>query len=199
VHGGNRLGGNSLLDILVFGRAAANHIIGYLKEHKYHRAADEDAISKIVDKVRRYEQPASQSDAPYETVAELRKELKQTMEDHCSVFRNKDVLKEGVEKVEQLAERLKNVRIDDQSFTFNTAKVEAFELENLMACALATIHSAYAREESRGAHSRTDFTERDDKAWMRHSLYSFENGLDYKPVRTRPLSVESFPPKPRVY
>jgi succinate dehydrogenase / fumarate reductase flavoprotein subunit len=121
------------------------------------------------------------------------------MEDHCSVFRNKEILKEGVEKVESLVKRMENVRIDDQSFTFNTAKVEAFELENLMACALATIHSAYAREESRGAHSRTDFTERDDKAWMRHSLYSFENGLDYKPVRTKPLSVDSFPPKPRVY
>ena len=196
VHGGNRLGGNSLLDILVFGRAAANHIIDYLKEHKYHRAADEESINSIVEKIRRYDQP---SDGTSETVADLRKELKQTMEEHCSVFRNREILKEGVDKVEQLVERMKNVRIDDQSFTFNTAKVEAFELENLMACALATIHSAYAREESRGAHSRTDFTERDDKSWMRHSLYSFDNGLDYKPVRTRPLSVESFPPKPRVY
>jgi len=196
VHGGNRLGGNSLLDILVFGRAAANHIIDYLKEHKYHRAADEESINSIVEKIRRYDQPA---DGSSETVADLRKELKQTMEEHCSVFRNREILKEGVGKVEQLVQRMKNVRIEDQSFTFNTAKVEAFELENLMACALATIHSAYAREESRGAHSRTDFTERDDKSWMRHSLYSFENGLDYKPVRTRPLSVESFPPKPRVY
>ena len=196
VHGGNRLGGNSLLDILVFGRAAANHIIGYLKEHKYHRAANEESINSIVEKIRRYDQPL---DGASETVADLRKELKQTMEEHCSVFRNREILKEGVDKVEQLTQRMKNVRIDDQSFTFNTAKVEAFELENLMACALATIHSAYAREESRGAHSRTDFTERDDKSWMRHSLYSFENGLDYKPVRTRPLSVESFPPKPRVY
>jgi len=196
VHGGNRLGGNSLLDILVFGRAAANHIIDYLKEHKYHRSANEESVNSIVAKIKRYDQPAN---ADSETVANLRKELKQTMEEHCSVFRNKEILKEGVDKVEQLVERMKNVRIDDQSFTFNTAKVEAFELENLMACALAAIHSAYAREESRGAHSRTDFTERDDKSWMRHSLYSFENGLDYKPVRTKPLSVESFPPKPRVY
>jgi succinate dehydrogenase / fumarate reductase flavoprotein subunit len=115
------------------------------------------------------------------------------------VFRNKEILKEGVEKVEQLAVRMKDISIDDQSHTFNTARVEAFELENLMAVALATIHSAYAREESRGAHSRTDFTERDDISWMRHSLYSFENGLDYKPVRTKPMSVDSFPPKPRVY
>ncbi|MBE9559776.1 MAG: succinate dehydrogenase flavoprotein subunit [Proteobacteria bacterium] len=195
VHGGNRLGGNSLLDILVFGRAAANHIIGYLKENKYHRVIDDEVIKKVVEKVNRFDQQGSGD----ETVAGLRKELKQTMEEHCSVFRNKEILKQGVDKVEQLAQRMKNVKVDDQSFTFNTARVEAFELENLMACALATIHSAYAREESRGAHSRTDFIERDDKSWMRHSLYSFENGLDYKPVRTRPLSVESFPPKPRVY
>lgn len=184
-----------MLDILVFGRAAANHIIEYLKENKYHRVIDDEVINKVVEKVKRYDQPGTGN----ETVADLRKELKQVMEDHCSVFRNKEILKQGVDKVERLVERMKDVKIDDQSFTFNTAKVEAFELENLMACALATIHSAYAREESRGAHSRTDFTERDDKSWMRHSLYSFENGLDYKPVRTRPLSVESFPPKPRVY
>ena len=199
VHGGNRLGGNSLLDILVFGRAAANHIIEYLKENKYHRVIDDEVIKKVVEKVNRFDQPDNQSGTGNETVAGIRKELKQVMEEHCSVFRNREILKQGVEKVGQLAERMKNVKIDDQSFTFNTAKVEAFELENLMACAVATIHSAYAREESRGAHSRTDFTERDDKSWMRHSLYSFENGLDYKPVRTRPLSVDSFPPKPRVY
>jgi succinate dehydrogenase / fumarate reductase flavoprotein subunit len=199
VHGGNRLGGNSLLDILVFGRAAANHIIEYLKENKYPRVIDEDIVNKLVEKVKRYDLSKSQAGAPVETVANIRTELKQVMEEHCSVFRNKEILKAGVEKVESLVKRMENVRIDDQSFTFNTAKVEAFELENLMACALATIHSAYAREESRGAHSRTDFTERDDKVWMRHSLYSFENGLDYKPVRTKPLSVDSFPPKPRVY
>ncbi len=199
VHGGNRLGGNSLLDILVFGRAAANHIIEYLQENKYHRVIDEEIVNKVVEKVKFYDGSNNLANNNYETVADLRKELKQTMEDHCSVFRNKEILQQGVDKVEKLLERMKNVRIDDQSFTFNTAKVEVFELENLMACALATIHSAYAREESRGAHSRTDFPERDDKSWMRHSLYSFENGLDYKPVRTKPLSVDSFPPKPRVY
>jgi len=198
VHGGNRLGGNSLLDILVFGRAAANHIIGYLKENKYHKVVDEEIINRVVEKAKRFDQP-SEGTAAKETVAALRDELKQVMEEHCGVFRNQDVLKQGVDKVEQLIERMKNVKIDDQSFTFNTAKVEAFELDNLMACALATIHSAYAREESRGAHSRIDFPQRDDMSWMRHSLYSYENGLDYKPVRTKPMSVESFPPKPRVY
>jgi succinate dehydrogenase / fumarate reductase flavoprotein subunit len=95
--------------------------------------------------------------------------------------------------------RLADVRIGDQSQIFNTARVEALELENLMGVALATMHSAYARKESRGAHSRIDFPERDDIQWLKHSLYSLETGLDYKPVRTRPMSVESFPPKPRVY
>lgn len=203
VHGGNRLGGNSLLDILVFGRAAANHIIEYLKENKYHKVIDEDIVNAAVLKAKRFDMESDQasaaSDEANETVAKLRKELKQVMEDHCSVFRDRDFLKQGVAKVESLCDRMKYLKIDDQSNTFNTAKVEAFELENLMACALATIHSAYAREESRGAHSRVDYPDRDDKSWMRHSLYSFENGLDYKPVRTKPLSVESFPPKPRVY
>jgi len=198
VHGGNRLGGNSLLDILVFGRAAANHIIEYLEENKYHHVIDEDIINTVVDKIKRFEKPA-EPNVTIETVAILRAELKQVMESHCGVFRKRDILKEGVEKVEKLVQRMANVRINDTSYTFNTSRVEAFELENLMAVALATIHSAYAREESRGAHSREDFPERDDKAWMRHSLYSFENGLDYKPVRTKPLTVESFPPKPRVY
>ncbi len=195
VHGANRLGGNSLLDILVFGRAAANHIIDYIKENKHYRVVDDAMVIKAVEKAKRYDN----CEMGKETVAGLRTELKQVMEDHCSVFRNREILQQGVEKVEQLVQRMNDVKIDDQSFVFNTAKVEAFELENLMACALATIHSAYAREESRGAHSRTDFTERDDKSWMRHSLYSYENGLDYKPVRTKPMSVESFPPKPRVY
>jgi len=200
VHGGNRLGGNSLLDILVFGRAAAKHIIEYLQENKYHRVLSDEVIDKLVEKVNRYDQAAAGNDtSEAETVAGLRAELKQVMEDHCGVFRNKDVLQEGIDKVEQLASRMANVKIGDQSQVFNTAKVEAFELENLMAVALATIHSAHAREESRGAHSRIDFPERDDIAWMRHSLYSYENGLDYKPVRTKPLSVEAFPPKPRVY
>ena len=199
VHGGNRLGGNSLLDILVFGRAAANHIIEYLQENKYHKVLDEAVINRAVENMDRYGRPGDVPDENAETVAGLRKELKQVMEQHCGVFRDRETLKQGVENVEQLAARMKNVKVNDLSNTFNTAKVEAFELENLMAVAQATIHSAYAREESRGAHSRVDFPERDDKSWMRHSLYSFENGLDYKPVRTKPMTVETFPPKPRVY
>ncbi len=196
VHGANRLGGNSLLDILVFGRAAANHIIEHLAENRYHLSMDENSIDKAMANLQRWDQKGKTDG---ESVSQLRDELKLVMEEHCSVFRNEEVLKQGVEKIEQLAKRLKDARIDDQSSVFNTAKVEALELDNLMCCALATIHSAYARTESRGAHSRMDYTERDDKHWMRHSLYSLESGLDYKPVRTKPMSVDSFPPKPRVY
>ncbi|MDH5611839.1 MAG: succinate dehydrogenase flavoprotein subunit [Gammaproteobacteria bacterium] len=196
VHGANRLGGNSLLDILVFGRAAANHIIGYLAENRYHRSMDESCVEKAMQ---RFERWGKNSNKTGEPVSVLRDELKKVMEEHCGVFRNEEVLKEGVQKIEQLAERMKEASITDHSDIFNTARVEALELENLMACGLATMHSAYARTESRGAHSRIDYPERDDINWMRHTLYSFENGLDYKPVRTKPVSVDSFPPRPRVY
>ena len=196
VHGANRLGGNSLLDILVFGRAAANHIIEYLKENRYHKPLDDACIEKAMARFRRWD-GGKNNDG--ESVSDLRHELKAIMEEHCGVFRNDEVLKQGVEKIEQLAERLQHASIGDHSDTFNTARVEALELENLMACGLATMHSAYARKESRGAHSRIDYPERDDKNWMKHTLYSYENGLDYKPVRTKPVSVDSFPPKPRVY
>jgi len=107
---------------------------------------------------------------------------------------------EGVEKVKRIREQLDEVRLRDRSRTFNTARVEAFELENLIDVGISIIIAAQARKESRGAHSRPDFPRRDDRNWMRHSLYFREQDrLDYKPVRTRPLTVESFPPKERVY
>ena len=196
VHGANRLGGNSLLDILVFGRAAANHIIDYLKENRLHRPMDEASLESAITRFRRWD-GSNMKDG--ESVSGLREELKTVMEDHCGVFRNDEVLSEGIAKVEALVKRYDDVIINDHSGVFNTARVEALELENLMGCALATIHSAHARTESRGAHSRIDHTERDDIHWMRHSLYSLEGGLDYKPVRTKPMSVDSFPPKARTY
>ena len=134
-----------------------------------------------------------------ETVDSLREALKKAMEDHCGVFRDAAVLAEGVEKVKELAARLPGVRLRDHSKVFNTARVEALELENLMGLALATITSAQARTESRGAHSRVDYPDRDDKQWLKHSLYFEDGRLDYKPVRIKPISVDSFPPKPRVY
>ncbi|VAW64007.1 Succinate dehydrogenase flavoprotein subunit [hydrothermal vent metagenome] len=200
VHGANRLGGNSLLDILVFGRSAANHIIEFLKENRFHKALDESTIEKAYNRLHHWD-----VNNGGESIDDIRRDLQKSMEDNCGVFRTQAVLDKGVEAVSKLAERLKNASISDHSELFNTARVEALELENLMDVALATVYSAAARTESRGAHSRIDYAERDDKQWMKHSLYSSENAagetrkLDYKPVRTKPMSVASFPPKPRVY
>ena len=195
VHGANRLGGNSLLDILVFGRAAANHIIDYLKENRFHRALNEDSVQQAYDRLHRWD-----ASGEGESIESIRRDLQQIMEDNCGVFRTQQVLDKGISEVHGIAERFKQAKIKDDSTLFNTARVEALELENLIDVALATVYSAAARHESRGAHSRVDYLERDDMNWMKHTLYSQqENKLDYKPVRTRPMSVPSFPPKARVY
>lgn len=195
VHGANRLGGNSLLDILVFGRAAANHIIDYLKENRFHRALNEDSVQQAYDRLHRWDATGES-----ESIESIRRDLQQAMEDNCGVFRTQQVLDKGINEVHAIAERFKQAKIRDDSTLFNTARVEALELENLIDVALATVYSAAARHESRGAHSRVDYLERDDMNWMKHTLYSQqENKLDYKPVRTRPMSVASFPPKARVY
>jgi succinate dehydrogenase / fumarate reductase flavoprotein subunit len=195
VHGANRLGGNSLLDIVVFGRAAGNHINEYLKENRYHRPLPKETVDAAMARLERWE---AKKDG--ERVESLRQELQRTMEHYCGVFRDEQVLREGVDKVRGIRERLAHVGLRDHSRVFNTARIEALELENLVELGLATVTSALARQESRGAHSRVDFPERDDEHWLKHSLY-FREGqrMDYKPVRTKPLSVTSFPPKPRVY
>ncbi len=196
VHGGNRLGGNSLLDIVVFGRAAGIHIVEQLRETRYHRELAKESLELPLSRLARWDA----RDRGGESVAELRDELQQVMEDYCSVFRTQDVMREGLKKVSALHDRLQQATLHDFSQVFNTARIEALELENMMAIALAVVSSALAREESRGAHSRIDFPERDDRHWLRHSLYfSDQRRLDYKPVRMKPLSVDSFPPKARVY
>ena len=195
VHGANRLGGNSLLDIVVFGRAAGNHIIEYLKEARYHRPLEKDTVDRALGRLARW-----QARRKGESVAGLRDELQRAMEHYCGVFRSEDVLKEGVAKIMELEQRVAQAGLNDDSRVFNTARIEAMELENLVDVALAAVSSALARKESRGAHSRVDFPDRDDERWLKHSLFSKDSRqVDYKPVRMKPLTVEPFPPKPRVY
>lgn len=195
VHGANRLGGNSLLDILVFGRLSGLDILEYLQEHPRHRLTDSSSEEHAMARFQRFDITGEGI-----TVAELRSEFRKVMEDHAGVFRTDEVMREGVDKVRDIRQRLEDVRLTDTSRTFNTARIEAFELENLIDVGISIVTTALHRKESRGAHSRPDYPQRDDRNWMRHSLYFLEEDrLDYKPVRTKPLSVDSFPPKPRTY
>lgn len=195
VHGANRLGGNSLLDILVFGRLAGHNIIKYVKDNSGHRPLDEASVEKSMARLQRWDRKGDGI-----TVNQLRNEFRKTMEDHAGVFRVEDMMAEGVEKVKLLREKLSEVRLTDHSSTFNTNRTEALELENLIDVGLSIAVSALHRKESRGAHSRPDYPKRDDVEWMKHTLYWKENDkLDYKGVRSQPLTVESFPPKERVY
>ena len=195
VHGANRLGGNSLLDIIVFGRAAADEMINYMQENPYPLPMDEEAVEQAMDRLHRWDRKGEG-----ETVDGLKDELKLAMEQYCGVYRTQELLDKGVEEMKKIRARLPNVYIDDFSRTFNTARIEALELENLVDVAMCTVVAAAARQESRGAHSRVDFPTRNDLQWMKHSLYfKEEDRMDYKPVRTKPLTVDTFPPKERVY
>ena len=195
VHGANRLGTNSLLDLVVFGRAAGNFIVGRNLPAQSHKDLPRAAADLALARVARID-----SSTGSESVAEVASDLRKTMQAHCGVFRNAELLAEGVRKVMVLEERAQRVAIKDKSRTFNTARVEALELDNLIETAKATIVSADARRESRGAQARSDVPERDDANWLKHTLwYRDGNRLAYKPVNLKPLSVEAFPPKARTY
>jgi succinate dehydrogenase / fumarate reductase flavoprotein subunit len=195
VHGANRLGTNSLLDLLVFGRAAGNFIVSRNLPALAHKALPPDAGDLSLLRLARLDAATSG-----ERVAEVGNDLRKTMQSHCGVFRNETLLAEGVAKVMELEARVAHTAIDDKSRTFNTARVEALELDNLIEVAKATIVSALARHESRGAQARSDYPSRDDVNWLKHTLWYREgNRLDYKPVQLTPLTVESFPPKARTY
>ena len=195
VHGANRLGTNSLLDLLVFGRTAGHHIVARNLAALAHKPLPPDAGDLSLARLARLDSATSG-----ERVADVGNELRRTMQSHCGVFRNEALLAEGVTKVMELGARVARTAIGDKSRTFNTARVEALELDNLIEVAKATIVSALARHESRGAQARSDYPHRDDVDWLKHTLWYREgNRLDYKPVQLKPLSVESFPPKARTY
>ncbi len=195
VHGANRLGTNSLLDLLVFGRAAGNHIVGRELQRRAHKPLPADAAGGALSRLARLDGATAG-----EQVSEVAQTLRRTVQGHCGVFRNEQLLREGLTKIMEVEERVRRVAIKDKSKTFNTARVEALELDNLIEVAKASIASALARQESRGAQARSDFPARDDVNWLKHSLwYRDGNRLAYKPVNMKPLSVEAFPPKSRTY
>ena len=194
VHGANRLGSNSLLDLIVFGKAAGQHILDSSKGKKLKKLPN-DVTKKTIERLKKIDTKSSLEDP-----RELGEELRAVMQKHCGVFRFPQLLNEGLVKIHELKQRIENISIKDNSKVFNTARTEALELQNLIEVALATMASAKNREESRGAHSRSDFPKRDDNSWLQHSLYNPKDGsLAYRPVKMKPLSVKSFPLKERVY
>jgi succinate dehydrogenase / fumarate reductase flavoprotein subunit len=202
VHGANRLGTNSLLDLLVFGRAAGNHIVDSALKGKQHKDLPADAADKSLARLARLD---NATDGEY--AQDVANDLRNTMQQHASVFRTQAVMTEGVGKVMAIAERVKHIGLKDKSKVFNTARIEALEVENLIEAAKATIVSAAARQESRGAHTVDDYADtpqypngRNDDVWLKHTLwYSEGNRLDYKPVQLKPLTVDSVPPKVRTF
>jgi succinate dehydrogenase / fumarate reductase, flavoprotein subunit len=195
VHGANRLGTNSLTDLVVLGKATGNRIIDYLRRNPGHAELPKDAADACLQRVSRLDTQTGGED-PFRVAQDMRK----VMQFHCGVFRFPDTLTEGVQQIKEVAERVRRTEIKDKSKVFNTARIEALELDNLIEVARATMICAEARKESRGAHDRADFHERDDQNWLKHSLWYREGDrLDYKPVNLKPLTADSFVPKPRVY
>ncbi len=206
MHGANRLGTNSLLDLLVFGRAAGNHIVEALtRDGKTRQDVPADAPDYSLSRLARLD---DSSNGEYSQ--DVANDIRKTMQQHAAVFRTQASMDEGTRKVAALRERVAAIGLKDKSKVFNTARIEALEVDNLIEAAQATIESAAARKECRGAHTVNDYERgaddpqfplgRNDAEWMKHTLwYSQGNRLAYKPVQLKPLSVDSVPPKVRTF
>ncbi len=205
VHGANRLGTNSLLDLLVFGRAAGNHIVANVNPKAEFQDLPKDAADRTLARLARLD--GSTSGEYSQNVAN---DIRATMQQHAGVFRTQASMDEGVQKINAMRARVDAITLKDKSKVFNTARIEALEVENLMEAAQATMTSAAARKECRGAHTVNDYERpaddaqyplgRNDAEWMKHTLWhSADNSLTYKPVNLKPLTVESVPPKVRTF
>ena len=195
VHGANRLGTNSLLDLLVFGRAAGNHIVGLNLKNREFKPLPANAGEQTMARIAVLDNSSSG-----EYAQDVANDIRKCMQKYAGVFRNQELMDEGVRQMAKLTERAKHLWVKDKSEIFNTARIEALEVANLVETANATMISAAARKESRGAHSHDDHPHRDDDHWMKHTLwYSEGNRLDYKPVQLKPLTVDSVPPKERTF